>query len=179
MSDEVLELPRREVRKRRRDYQRSRVYKYEAALLPAEDLPSEVSLRDPFPAWLLEFYGEVCAWAARKYRPAWRGHQPPLKFSSRMIQYSGTAGYIHVGAGEYELGIRLGFCGLTKRTLLHEIAHLIAGTANGEGHGPKFCRIALDLYVEFLGVDEHEALSLARKHRVEIAAAAEVVGSNR
>jgi hypothetical protein len=56
--------------------------------------------------------------------------------------------------------------GMTRPTLLHETAHVLTA---GDGHGPDFCRVALSLYVRFLGVDEGQALRLADEHGVRIA----------
>lgn len=149
---------------RRHDLQKQNVYRWERAFVPKDKSVTRVLLKNrSFSPEFLNFYETVWRWGVERY-----GYHtdelPPLKRNLKMTRKSGYAGFINAGNGIYKFGIKLGWP--RKDVLLHEMAHIFAGT--GHGHGPLFCRVALDLYIKYLGVNETQALALADAHGVEI-----------
>ena len=157
------------------DPQRHRVYSWERAFVPRDRSIKEMPRRPPFPPQFIEYYETVWHWCVERFQlqDNWES-APPIRRNLKMTRMRGYAGLINTGGDTYRWGIKLGWP--AKDVLLHEIAHLIDRACNGNisplmisGHGPEFCRIALDLYIEFLGVDECDALSLADQHKVAVA----------
>lgn len=156
-------LPRHE-----RDEQRGRVYRWERAILPPEAGPSRVVVRRPFEDEFLQLHREAWAWGVERFTPDMR-HLPDLRFSSRATRRLGAAGFRgrRIDGKEYMVPtITLSFNGIKRAVLLHEQAHWLTGWRTG--HTARFCRIALDLYVRFLGIDETSALCAAVEHQIEI-----------
>jgi hypothetical protein len=172
------EWKRGEAARRREDLhdpQRWRCYAWERAIRPPEEQPSAISVRKPFTPEFLRFF--VDAWdygfglygnsKVKKWPNMVAADRPPrLRFSIRLRRASGTAGFSFGRDDRLRPTITIGSMGMTRHTLLHELAHVLTA---GDGHGPDFCRVALDLYVKFLSVDEAQALKLADEYGVKIA----------
>jgi hypothetical protein len=144
-------------------------YTWERAIRPPESGPDSVFIKRPFPDEILELHREAWAWGVARYNPKWRD-LPELRFNIRMTRTVGQAGYRWAKRDGETYPVRvitLGFNGLTRGTLLHEIAHHLVGLE--ADHGPIFCRCALDLYVAFLGVNETAALEIAASLGVRVA----------
>lgn len=144
------------------------VYSWERAICPPELWPASVVRKRPFSAEFVAFYHEAWAWGVERFAPTCRD-LPELRFNLRLRRAAGIAGLVWVKRGGEFLvpGITLSFHGITRKTLLHETAHHLAGLR--VDHGPAFCRVALDLYVQFLGVDEARAIEVAVVHGVQVA----------
>ena len=145
-----------------RDPMRQKVYAWERSFLPHEESPAAISLRHPFSREFLEFYREAWVYGFAKYGTACNllyisATAPPrLRFSVRLQRARAIANYGFSRKDQLEARITFGVYGPTRKTLLHEIAHHL--TPRTEGHGPRFCAVALDLYVRYLRVSRDAAL---------------------
>jgi hypothetical protein len=157
------------------DPQRQRCYAWERTFRPVEKQPSAISVRKPFTPEFLVFFASAWDYGYSLYGNSlvkeWpvliAADRPRLRYSNRLCRAAGTAGFRLFGReGRLLPKITIGCMGMTRPTLLHETAHVLTA---GDGHGPDFCRVALSLYVRFLGVDEGQALRLADEHGVRIA----------
>lgn len=147
-------------------------YDWEREFFPAEAPPKTFPKGAPFPKDFLDFYQEAWEWALKRFRPNRKKPWPlpPLMLSRRMTK---TFGRIDFGGESGRVpGILLARHGVRRCVLLHEMAHLLSPI--GGHHEPIFCRISLDLYVQFLGVDEHQALALAAQYGVDVATPVDV-----
>ncbi|MEQ8857754.1 MAG: hypothetical protein RIC56_03830 [Pseudomonadales bacterium] len=167
-----------------RDVQRSRVYAWERSFRQPEQGLGEIRAKDPFPPQLLRLFQDAWKWGSErmgrhdhKFADWWGDEVPALTFSPRLKRFSAHAGFVSVGGGWLKPGIAFGTAGFItpRHTLLHELAHVFTmfdgdGRPFGAaGHDPRFCRVALDLYARYLGVDESKALVSAVEQRVRIA----------
>jgi hypothetical protein len=159
----------------RDDPQRQRCYDWERAFRPVEPQPVGIPVRHPFKPEFLQFFATAWEYGcglhgnsrAKKWPQYIAADNPPrLRFSIRLRSARGHAGFSFGRAGIWRPTLTIGGNGMTRGVLLHEMAHVLT---TGDGHGPDFCRVALDLYVKFLGVDEGVALRLADEHGVRIA----------
>jgi hypothetical protein len=164
----------RSVSARRDDPQREFCYAWEKSLgLPAEPMVS-FPVRKPFTNEFRAFHELTWRWAFERYGGGHRlvtATPPQLRYSYRLRRAVGHAGLSFGRNGYLRPVITFGQWGPTRKTLLHEQAHLLAWTKvfDAESHGPRFCEIALALYEEFFNVDRAAALLAARAHGLAIA----------
>lgn len=158
------------------DPQRQNCYAWERSFRPVEETPAAISVRKPFAPEFLQFF--ATAW---EYGYGLHGKSrvrelpqfvcaerlPKLRYCNRLRRVRAMADMRFDRKGVFGPTITMGPL-YTRPILLHEIAHVLT---NGDWHGPDFCRVALDLYVKFLGVEESHALWFARQHGVRVAAA--------
>jgi len=160
-----------------KDPQRERVYRWQDEILPPEEMQASIHPRRPFEPWFLEFHAEAWRYGFERY-----GHgglrslitvtPPELRYSFRLRRFAGRAGLTFGRSGQLRARITFGQRGPTRRTLLHEQAHLLNHgphlLSDREAHGPRFVAIALDLYERFLGVNRTVAIFAAITHQVGI-----------
>lgn len=167
------------------DRQRQACYAWEHDLVLPDDPPAVIPVRNPFTTaeWAAEFraFHELAwRWGFERYGG---GHNlvtstpPHLRYSYRLRSAGGRAALGLDRNGKLRPVITFGQRGPTRKILLHEQAHLLTFTgrgfrADGDGHGPRFCEIALALYEQFFNVNRHVARVIAHAHGVAIAGAA-------
>ena len=132
---------------RPRDSQRSRVY-------AAQQAAGHWDGSDRFAS-----FGEARRYVERIFASAYvREHYPHASAPMEIVYNGHRAGAVAVGSWRIEFGKH----GLTKRTALHEAAHVIAGAR--ARHGRDWARVFLDLMRHFMGP---EAAAKLREQFVE------------
>jgi len=160
----------------RKDSQRQRVYAWEHEFTPHEDTPAAINPRRPFSEEFLRFHAEAWSWGFERWgrslvstdalgKSTITAVPPKLRYSYRLRSASGHAGVRFDRGGKLGPIITFGQRGPTRKTLLHEQAHLLTC---GDRHGPRFCAVALDLYEQFLGASRTVAIFAAMAHQVSI-----------
>jgi hypothetical protein len=145
------------------DPERISTYEWEVAIVPREEAYPCPADGNP-PGEFLAFYAQAWRWSVMHWPQSrfehLNGAPPRLTVDRRLTVHAGKAGLMGIG-------IRVSPKGLLKHTVLHEIAHVV-GPYSG-GHDAIFRRIALDLYVAHLAVDEPMAVNAAEKAGLSIA----------
>jgi len=170
--------------KKSEDPQRDACYAWERDLALPDDPPAAIPVRNPFTTadWADEFrafHEQTWRWGFERFGG---GHilvtaSPPyLRYSYRLRSAAAHAGLRCDPKGKLRPIITFGQRGPTRKLLLHEQAHLLTFTgrgfrANGDGHGPRFCAIALALYEQFFAVSRTAALVIACAHGLAVAEA--------
>lgn len=162
------------------DPQRDVCYAWERSLDLPDDSPVSFPVRKPFSDEFRAFHELTWRWGFERYGGACRlvtATPPQLRYSYRLRRLRGHARMSFGRNGKARPAITFGQGGPTRATLLHEQAHLLTYTGDtlfpkSDGHGPRFCGIALALYEEFLKVHRATALMCACTHRLAIDLAA-------
>ncbi len=169
---------RRPGRLGRDDPQQLACYAWERALGLPNETPSSFPVRKPFDNEFRAFHERTWRWGFERYGGAhWliTAAPPQLRYSYRLRRVGGHATLSFGRNGVLRPVITFGQRGPARKTLLHEQAHLLTFTGHSilecgsDGHGPRFCEIALALYEEFFKVDRATALEAAQALKVSVA----------
>jgi len=175
----ITAQPTERKKSRRADPQRAACYSWEHDLVLPDDAPIAFPVRRPFDEEFRAFHELTWRWGFARFGGSNHivtASPPELRYSYRLRRAAGHAGFSLGRNGKVRPVITFGQRGPTRKTLLHEQAHLLTFTGGvfyeGDGHGPRFCAIAFALYEQFFAVSRAAAMVIASAHGLAVAEAA-------